>query len=306
MSYLVSINVLKIEMGVNLFYLSTLFVIFASSIILFLISSKLNQKKAHRLVLILLFMNFVLHFCKILIPPYLHDFPSSLKVITPDNICAFSAVFFPFMYLSKNKYLRDYMAYLGTASGIAVFLFPGSYLDFNVIDFGSVIEVSRFYISHLLLTLGPVAMLGSKLHTLNHRRAYAVPLIFLFVLTYIGLNEVFLKLSGITNASWQDIFSNNYRNGALVFGPMSTLDESLGKFYFLILPFFKYYYPGTQDLYYIPVLWLALPVFVFFSLGAFLLSLLYTKRQAYLDYKSYKQKRKMRLTYKRSLKIVSE
>lgn len=293
---------LNIEIGFNFFYLFTLILIFTSSVFLFFFASKLNPKKSHQLVLILLFTNFVLHFLKIFIPPYLNDFPANLKVITPDNICAFSAVFFPFMYLSKNKYLRDYMAYIGIASGIIVYIFPGPYvyLDKNVADLASGVELIRFYLSHLLLTLGPIAMIGSRLHALHHRRAFALPLIFFAVLTYIGLNEVFLKLSGITNATWQEILSPNYRNGALVFGPMSNLDVVFGRFYFLIPSFFKYYYPGTQNLYYVPVLWLVIPVFIVFSLGAFLLSLFYTKRLAYLDYQSIKQKIAMRLRSKRS------
>jgi hypothetical protein len=120
------------------------------------------------------------------------------------------------------------------------------------------------------------------------------PIIFLGVLFIVGLNEVFLKLSGITNASWQDVFSNNYRNGALVFGPMSVLDSNLRPFYWMILPFFKYTWPGTNSVYYVPVLWMALPTFIIMSIGYFLISLPFCPREAYLDYHMIRQKIIMR------------
>lgn len=293
---------LKIEVGLNPFYLTTLFIIFGSSFFLFFFARKLTKEQGHKLVIILLFSNFILHFFKILIPPYLNDFPQSIKVITPDNICAFSAVFFPFMYLSNNKYLRDYMAYIGIASGIVVYLYPAVYFEANTMNLFSYVEITRFYLSHLLLTLGPIVMLGNKLHTLNHRRILVWPFIFYFVLTYIGLNEIFLKLSKITNASWQDIFSNNYRNGALVFGPMSLTDETFWRhFYWMILPIFKYTYPGTNAIYYVPVLWLVVPSYLLFIIASYLLSLFYTKREAYLDLKKIQQKRKLRLNYKKAI-----
>lgn len=299
MPYLGNIYAFTIEIGANAFYIATLVLIFGLSFLVVFLTLKMEPKKVHKLVLILLFINFGTQFLKILFPPYFNDFPSSLKVITPDNICAFSFVFFPFMYLSKNKYLRDYMVYMGVASGLAVFIFPTSYVDYHVGGIVQFLEIARFYVSHLFLTIAPLAMLGGRLHQLHHRRAIVFPLVFFGVLTFIGLNEVFLKLSHITNASWADILSPNYRNGALVFGPMSMLDASLGKFYFLIPSFFKYYYPGTNNLYYVPVLWLSIPAFILFTIGAFLLSLIYSHKDARLDFLKLKQKTKMR--FKRSL-----
>lgn len=279
-----------LEIGANGLYIAMNVFLFALSIITVLFARKVKPEYVDKFIIILLFVNFALHFLKIFLPSYFTDLPYSIKKISPDNICAVSVIFFPFMYLWGGKYFKDYMVYLGIISGFGVYLIPSSYNGFVINDVESLVEIARFYFCHMPLVIAPLAMISSGLHRLNHRRAFITPLLFLGVLTLVGLNEVFLKISGIINATWQDVFSNNYRNGAMVFGPMSVLDERLGGFYWLILPFFKYTWPGTQSVYYVPVLWLALPAFIFMGSGFFLISLFWSRREAYLDYHTLRQK----------------
>jgi hypothetical protein len=267
-----------------------IFVLAALSVLTVWAARRVRQDYVHKFIIILLFINFAFHFLKILLPSYLGDLPFSIKKVSPDNICAVSVIFFPFMYLWGNKYAKDYMVFLGIISGFAVYLYPSSYDGFIIDSPERVVEIIRFYFCHMPLAIAPLAMIASGLHKLNHRRVFAAPLIMLGVLVLVGVNEVFLKLSGITNATWQDVFSNNYRNGAMVFGPMSVLDSSLGGLYWLIPPFFKYTWPGTTSVYYVPVLWMAIPAFVFMSIGFFFISLPWSHREAYLDYQMVKQK----------------
>lgn len=284
-----------LQIGINGLYLAMIAFLIAISALTIIFARKIKQNYVHIFIVVLLFVNFALHFLKILLPSYFADLPYSFKKVTPDNICAVSVIFFPFMYLWGGKYFKDYMFYLGIVSGLGVYLFPSSYDGYVINNAATVVEIARFYFSHMPLVIAPLAMVASGLHRLNHRRVWVTPLIFLGVLTLIGLNEVFLKLSGVTNASWQDVFSNNYRNGAMVFGPMSILDASLGGFYWVILPFLKYQWPGTNNIYYVPVLWMALPTFVIMCIGYFLISLPWSHREAYLDYQTIKQKIVMRL-----------
>ncbi|NCA96945.1 MAG: hypothetical protein EOM77_02000 [Bacteroidia bacterium] len=279
-----------LEIGANGLYIAMNVFLFVLSGLTILWAKKAKPENVHKFIIVLLFINFALHFLKIFLPSYFGDLPFSLKKISPDNICAVSVIFFPFMYLWGGKYLKDYMVYLGIISGFGVYLVPSSYNGYVINNLETIVEITRFYFCHMPLVIAPLAMLASGLHQLNHRRAFVSPLIFLAVLTLVGLNEVFLKLSGITNASWQDVFSNNYRNGAMVFGPMSVLDDSLGGLYWLILPFLKYTWPGSQSVYYIPVLWVALPAFIIMGSGFFLISLPWSHREAYLDYHVLRQK----------------
>jgi len=294
-----------LEIGLNGLYIAMNIFLFVLAVVTVIVASKVKQEYVHKFIVFLLFLNFALHFLKIFLPSYFGDLPFSLKKVSPDNICAVSVIFFPFMYLWGGDKFKDYMFYLGIVSGFGVYLIPSSYDGYIINNAESVIEIARFYFCHMPLVIAPLAMVASGLHKLNHRRVIFTPLIFLGVLTLVGLNEVFLKLSGITNASWQDVFSNNYRNGALVFGPMSVLDTSLGRFYWLILPIFKYIWPGTTNIYYVPVLWLALPTFVIMSIGYFLISLIWSHRQAYLDYHMLRQKLIMRLNKRSRIKYES-
>jgi hypothetical protein len=273
----------------------------ALSVVTVLWARKAKKERVHLFITVLLIVNAALHFLKIFLPSYFNDLPYSLKKISPDNICAVSVIFFPIMYLWGGKAFKDYMFYLGIISGFGVYLIPSSYDGYAINSVETVVEIARFYFCHMPLVIAPLAMVASGLHRLDHRRVYLTPLIFLGVLAVVGINEVLLKISGITNASWQDVFSNNYRNGAMVFGPMSVLDRSLGGFYWLILPFFKYTWPGTNSVYYVPVLWIALPAFVFMSLGCFLISLPWCHREAYLDYHKIKQKMTMYLHRRRAI-----
>ncbi|MDY0345325.1 MAG: hypothetical protein WCX85_03805 [Bacilli bacterium] len=283
-----------LEIGVNGLYIAMNVFLFILSILTVFWARKTRQETVHKLIVLLLFTNFALHFLKIFLPSYFLDLPYSLKKVSPDNICAVSVIFFPFMYLWGGNKMKDYMFYLGIISGIGVYLYPSSYDGYLINNTETVVEIARFYFCHMPLVIAPLVMVASGLHKLSHRRVMWTPLIFLGVLFVVGLNEVFLKLSAITNASWQDVFSNNYRNGAMVFGPMSVLDSSLSGFYWMILPFFKYTWPGTSSVYYVPVLWIALPAFVIMSSGYFLISLPFCSREAYLDYHMIKQKIIMR------------
>jgi hypothetical protein len=283
-----------LQIGVNGLYIAMNVFLFIVSVLIVLWARKATKEAVHKFIVILLFVNFALHFLKILLPSYLSDLPYSLKKISPDNICAVSVIFFPFMYLWGGKKFKDYMFYLGIVSGFGVYLYPSSYDGYLINNAETVVEIARFYFCHMPLVIAPLAMVASGLHKLSHRRVMWTPIIFLGVLFIVGLNEVFLKLSGITNASWQDVFSNNYRNGALVFGPMSVLDSNLRPFYWMILPFLKYTWPGTSSVYYVPVLWMALPTFIIMSIGYFLISLPFCPREAYLDYHMIRQKIIMR------------
>lgn len=290
-----------LQIGVNGLYIAMIVFLLVLSALVIIFARKVKPEVAHVVIVVLLFTNFVLHFLKIFLPSYFGDLPYSIKKVTPDNICAVSVIFFPFMYLWGGKYFKDYMFYLGIVSGLGVYLYPSSYDGYVINNVDTVVEIARFYFSHLPLVIAPLAMVASGLHRPHHRRVFMTPLIFLGVLSVVGLNEVFLKLSGITNASWQDVFSNNYRNGAMVFGPMSVLDASLGRFYWMILPFLTYQWPGSNLTYYVPVLWIALPTFIIMSIGYFLISLPWSHREAYLDYHMLKQKLAMFIKGRRSI-----
>ena len=96
-----------------------------------------------RFLFTIIALNFILHFCKQFFSSYRAELPGSLKKSTAENICAVSTLIFPFIYLSKNKTLKDYMFYMGVLSGIAATLLPVEAVGHAPFD----VDVIRFYLS---------------------------------------------------------------------------------------------------------------------------------------------------------------
>ena len=94
-------------MKIQLFSISY-FVYIAIFVVLLIILSKFLKTKSDafnkRFISGLLFFALIVHFSKLLFPPYVNT-ELALKKITPENICAFSTLTFPFIFLGKNKLL---------------------------------------------------------------------------------------------------------------------------------------------------------------------------------------------------------
>lgn len=84
-----------------------------------------KSRKTVKAVLIT-FMVFalLLHFLKGYFPPYSLNYEIHLRDSWFINICGANIALFPFILLSKNKYLYDYMFYIGVLSGIVAIVYP--------------------------------------------------------------------------------------------------------------------------------------------------------------------------------------
>jgi hypothetical protein len=111
--------------------------------------------------------------------------PESLIEITLSTPCSISALSFPFIYMSKNQKLKDYMVVFGMISGVATLLFP---LDIQGLSMFN-IDVIRFYTAHLIILLVPLYIYIFKLHTLTNKWAKHTIIVFLIVLLIIVINN---------------------------------------------------------------------------------------------------------------------
>jgi hypothetical protein len=150
----------------------------------FLMRNK-SEKVKHYTILSLLIFGFFLHFTKLLIPSYQNNMPESLIEITLSTPCSISALSFPFIYMSKNQKLKDYMVVFGMISGVATLLFP---LDIQGLSMFN-IDVIRFYTAHLIILLVPLYIYIFKLHTLTNKWAKHTIIVFLIVLLIIVINN---------------------------------------------------------------------------------------------------------------------
>lgn len=251
--------IIKIGNGFYFMYIIIALIYFVS---LYLILRKRSEKTQRIVLLVILFLNFSLHFIKQFFVPYINNFPTSLRRSTIENICAGSTVFFPFIFLiKKQNILHDYMYFIGVCGGLAALLFPTEAINQPVFAF----DVLRFYICHINLIVVPLtaALLGINRPRL--KKFWAIPLIFLAQETIICLNELFLIKVGLVNSTWPQFFDRKIRNCSFVFGVAQEFDSLRFLFDPLVPYFFKtdaFHINGGTPFYF-PVLWLIVPAFVY-------------------------------------------
>ena len=145
-----------------------------------------SKKTQFIAILIPLYLSFIIHFFKLLIPIYKDALPSSLISITPETICAVSTLAFPFIYISKSNILKNYMVVLGTISGFLTLLFPGDIIGINPTN----IEVIRFFFSHLVIFMCPLFMYIFNIHKPNGKWIKHTLLVLFIVLCIISINTI--------------------------------------------------------------------------------------------------------------------
>jgi hypothetical protein len=249
----------------NLYYFIYLIIFVAIIAFLWLILKNRKQSTQYKVLLAISFASFIVHFLKLLIPKYYDNLPLSIRKITFENICAVSTIIFPFILLSKNKYARDYMFYMGLISGLASVLYPMEAFNKNPWD----LDTIRFYFCHMIIFIVPFFMVIFRIHSLNIKRILAFPIMFLAVEALILVNEIILMEAGFVDFRSSDFLTYNYRNSNFIFGPTPGLEKASEVLIEWMVPTpFKQVmvgeYAGSKK--YTPLLWLVVPVFVYFSL----------------------------------------
>ncbi len=225
-------------------------------------------------------LNLFIHVFKIFIPLYYENVDYLITKVTFENICAVSAILFPFLYFTKNKTLKDYMIMVGIASGIVTFLFPVDAMssrfngeELNLVRHAFMLENIRFYTSHFLIFLAPFLMMHFGQYELSIKRAWRTPLMLFGVLTLIFVNEVIITLFGWVPS--EHLFDPNKRNPSFVFGTTGSL-QGLGLALGLLVPAFLRINPWF-DGGFMPVLWLIGPILIYGGLITLAFMLIYDR-----------------------------
>lgn len=246
----------------------------------FLLRNK--SKNVIKLVLIFLMVfALVLHFLKGLFPPYSENYDIHLRDSWFINICGANIGLFPFMLLSKNKHVKDYMFFIGVLSGIIAICYPIDPILKGEAQAEEWIDILRFYFHHNLLWYVPMLMVILKLHKIEYRRIFATPVIFLIVMLFIMLNQIFQSELGFISLRGDDIHSIPYINNSLIWGP----DGNISKLIEWACPdFFKTIPVGEHagETKFWPWFWLIVPCFVILIPICFLISMIF-------DHASFKQ-----------------
>lgn len=232
----------------------------------------------------LLMFGFILHFCKILFPPYTTEYANPYRKITFENICAVSTILFPLFFLSKSKTLKDYMFYIGIISGTLATFIP--IIEYNYDGRIYLFELFRYYICHMIIAIAPLLMVSCGYHKLNYHRIFKVPLVLILVFCLLALNDVIVYRLG-----WHNVYSNF----SMQFGPTARHERDFGNVLVLITSLVPSFLKGTFRLQgittnYFPILWSVIPMFVYIPLLSFIVSLPYEHEHVKNDLVAIKQK----------------
>ena len=281
----------------NFLYFLPLAILFALLFLASALTSRFGKKFSRRLILILLWSNFALHFFKQLIPYYYATMPVSLVESTATNFCATLIIMEPFIFLSNNKYLKDYAFYVGILSALAAYLIPTTPMNLDMSYAENFVEVLRYYSCHAPLLICGFLMVKDGHHQLDYKRGWALPLIMVGVNLVIVLNGFFFYAIGFPGYT-QDFYYLTSRSGPLAgaacFGPPVFMDKILAPFYKFMIPGLQYYYDGSGALQFTPVLWLLPPLYLAGVILVPIMSYPFQKHQMQCDLEMVKQKIRMK------------
>lgn len=235
-------------------------------------------------------LGFLFHFLKVFIPPYSVDEGRMLRDSWFINICGANIGLFPFLFFSKNKYVKDYMLYIGVLSGFIAILYPQEPLVKSN-QIGEFWDIVRFYYHHWMVMAVPLLTVLLGHHTLSYRRILAAPIGLLLLMLFIMLNQLLQSELGFIPLRDGDMFEVNFKNSSYIWGP--DLPDAIGSFLAMFCPdFFKTIpvgpYKGQEK--YWPWFWLIFPVFIIVTPLAFGLSMVFDHKNFMEDVRVFRER----------------
>lgn len=259
----------------NIWYFLWLFLSVGGIVGLYFLLRNKSTRTQKIVLFSLLAFGLLLHFLKVYIPPYSVDEARKWRDAWFVNICGANIALFPFLFFSKNKYVKDYMFYIGVLSGIIAIVYPQEPLAKSN-QIGEFWDIVRFYYHHWMLLAVPLLMVLFKQHTLSYKRIHSAPIGLLLLMLFIMLNQIFQSELGYIPLRNADIFDTHYKNSSYIWGPGT--DDAIGDFLKLFCPKFFTKIPVGQyagQTKYWPWFWMIFPVFILVTPLAFGLSMIF-------------------------------
>lgn len=259
----------------NIWYFFWILLGTAAFVGLYFLLRKASTRTQMSVLFGLLAFGLLLHFLKAYIPPYSVDEARKLRDAWFVNICGANIALFPFMFFSKNKYVKDYMFYIGVLSGLIALFYPQEPMA-KVDQSAEFWDIVRFYFHHWMLLAVPLMLVLLGHHKLSYRRIMVAPVGMLLLMLFIMLNQIFQSELGYIPLRSDDMFHINYKNTSYIWGPGAN--DAIGNFFAMLCPdFFKTIPVGQYagQVKYWPWFWMIFPCFILLTPLSFGLSMIF-------------------------------
>ena len=213
--------------------------------------------------------NIAQHFFKSLVWPHLWGTGFGI-INTAYNVCAILIIASPFVYVSGNELLKQFVSYVGTIGATATLFIPYWFIGGTVFTW----EYLRFWTCHTVLIATSLLPALWGMVKFNWRDWWKFGLIFLVMLALVLLNDTvfFLVLGEATKNTLYDVLCR--QNPLWMMGPgggvsgIKSIFEGLSPKFLL----------ETQSHPYIPILWYAIPIYLVFAVLGCLFGALFDRK----------------------------
>ncbi len=245
-----------------------------------------SQKMQKYVILGMMLINVSQHLLKSFIYPQYAGLGFS-AFNTAYNMCAALILISPIALIFKFRTLRDFVFYAGSVAGIIAIVIPYWHIGADALN----PEAVRSFICHALLFSTSLLPLLLGLHKPSYRCFYKIGLCFILFLGIITFNDFLCIVIGIYPGleNMPPLDALYLANPVWAFGPPDNFSfvKDIAKI------FSPNVWLGGSSGRCLPILWYAIPVYLFITAAAFCVCSAVDRKNFVSDFKKYIQKIKL-------------
>lgn len=270
----------------NFPYFLYIFIAAAFTTGLFFILKNKSDRTKKIVIFVLIAINSLQHiFKQFLYPQYEAGFSYICSAYT---LCALFIIIYPFIFVSKSQLLKDSMFFFGSVAGLFAIFIPYAAVAEQREAFCA--ESIRYYLCHTLLLSTSLLPVLLKIHKVNYKNAFKIPLVFFAAQGIVLLNDAILISSGNLE-NWN---AGTLYEGLNLMNPGWSVrpNEGFGVVNDIIRAMSPkvFYYNSAGEEFTWPILWSAVPYYIVIALLTFATGALMNLKQFKSDVINIKNK----------------